>query len=150
MQKKLNYFLITSLILINFSCNDGKKNDVLNSKAPPELKADSIKSKNEIENIERPEKTIIRNLAVDTTKVFGIWTQDSNGPHADFWLTKKSFYVVNYDGDGAMPYVLEKNEITLFYDDYIQKGLITSAENDTLKIKWSDHKNETKYVKFKY
>jgi hypothetical protein len=38
----------------------------------------------EIENIERPEKTIIRNLAIDTTKAFGIWTQDPNGPHAVF------------------------------------------------------------------
>ncbi len=102
----------------------------------------------EIENIERPEKTIIRNLTIDTTKAFGIWTLDPNGPHADFWLTAKSFYVVDYDGDGDRPYILDKNEITIFHNDFVQKGIITSTENNTLKIKWSDIGKEIKYVKF--
>ena len=102
----------------------------------------------EIENINRTKKTIIRNLEIDTTKAFGIWTQDSYGPHADFWLTAKSFYVVDYDGDGAMPYILNKNKITIFYNDFVQTGIITSTETDTLKIKWSDMKKETEYVKF--
>ena len=154
---------------MNISCKNEKKNNVINLENETELKADSVEIYNElansenkkiitiseyntdnskIKNIERPEKTIIRNLAVDTTKVFGIWTQNPNGPHADFWLTKKSFYVVDYDGDGAMPYILDKNEITIFYNDFIQKVIITSTENNILKIKWSDIENETEYVKF--
>ena len=153
MLKKLNYISIFILILISVSCKNEKKNDGLNSSTELELETDSINAYNElanpdkeetftiseyntdnpeIENIKRPEKTIIRNLAIDTTQAFGIWTQDPNGPHADFWLTSESFYVVDYDGD----------------NDFIQKGIITSTKNDTLKIKWSDFDIETEYVKF--
>ena len=155
---------------MSISCKNKKKKDTLNLETETELKTDSVEAYNElantenkktltiseyntdnseIENINRPEKTIIRNLEIDTTKAFGIWTQDPNGPHADFWLTKKSFYIVDYDGDGAMPYILDKNKITVFYNDFIQKGTITSTENDILKIKWSDIDKETEYVKFK-
>ena len=154
---------------MSISCKNEKKNDTLNLNTETELKTDSVEAYNElantekkkiltiseyntdnseIENIERPEKTIIRNLAIDTTKVFGIWTQDPNGPHADFWLTAKSFLVVDYDGDGHMPYILDGNKITIFYNDFIQKGKITSTKNDTLKIKWADIEFETEYVKF--
>ena len=170
MPKKLKYISISILILISFSCKNEKKNDTQNLKTETELKSDSISESfnelaypsngrihtiseyntdnPEIENIKRPEKTIIRNLQIDTTKAFGIWVQDPNGPDADFWLTAKSFYVVDYDGDGAMPYILDKNEITIFYNDFVQKGVITSTENDTLKIKWFDIEKETEYVKF--
>jgi len=34
------------------------------------------------------------------------------------------------------------------YNDFIQKGIITSTENNILKIKWSDIEKETEYVKF--
>ncbi len=68
----------------------------------------------EIKNIKRPNNTIIRNITIDTAQAFGIWTQDPNGPHADFWLTAKSFFVVDYDGDGDMPYILDGNKITVF------------------------------------
>ncbi|WP_298321271.1 hypothetical protein [uncultured Aquimarina sp.] len=165
----MKYILVIALILIGVSCKNEKKNDDLNLKKETESKADSVKAYNElantqnrktltvseyntdnleIENIERPEKTIIRNLTIDTTKAFGIWTQDPDGPHADFWLTAKSFYIVDYDGDGKMPYILDKNQITIFYNNFIQKGVITSTKNDTLKIKWSDIEKETEYVKF--
>lgn len=167
--QKLKIILISSLFLISISCKNEKKNNAPNLETETKLKTDSKYSHNELankenkkiltiseyntdnlelENIERPEKTIIRNLAIDTTRAFGIWIQDPKGPHADFWLTAKSFYVVDYDGDGAMPYILDKNEITIFYNDFIQKGIITSTENDTLKIKWSNFAEETEYVKF--
>ena len=155
MLKKLTYISIFILVLINISCKNERKNDGLNSNVESELKKDSLNSYNElanpdrrenftiseyntdnpeIENIKRPEKSIIRNLAIDTTQAFGIWTQDPNGPHADFWLTSESFYVVDYDGNGEMPYILDKNVITIFYNDFVQKGIITSTTNDTLKI----------------
>ncbi len=155
---------------MSISCKNEQKNDSLNLKTENELQTDSVNAYNElanpqnrktltiseyntdnpeIENIERPEKTIIRNLEIDTTKAFGIWVKDPNGPHADFWLTAKSFYVVDYDGDGKMPYILDKNKISIFYNDFVQKGVITSTETDTLKIKWSDMEKETEYVKFK-
>lgn len=169
MREKLSYLLITSLIVMSISCKNEKKDNIPNLKKETELKIDSLNAYNElansqkrkittiseyntdnleIDNIIRPEKTIIRNLETDTTKLFGIWAQDPNGPHADFWLTAKSFYVVDYDGDGSMPYILDKNKIVIFYNDFVQKGMITSASKDTLKIKWSDIDVETEYVKF--
>ena len=149
---------------MSISCKNENKKDTLNLEAKTELIIDSMEANlnnkkpltnseyntdySGIKNIERPEKTIIRNLAIDTTKAFGIWTQDPNGPHADFWLTEKSFYVVDYDGNAEIPYILDKNEITIFYKDFVQKGIITSTENVTLKIKWSDNEHVTEYVKF--
>jgi len=169
MLKKLNFILILILISFNISCKTEKKNDNLNFKTETKLKTDSVNKNSElattqnqktltiseyntdnaeIENIKRPEKTIFRNLKIDTTQVFGIWAQDPKGPHADFWLTSESFYVVDYDGNSAMPYILDNNKITIFYNDFVQKGEITSTENDTLKIKWNDIDIETEYVKF--
>ena len=119
MMKKLNCISIFFLILICISCKN-EKNNGLNSNTKYELKTDSINAYNElansdkketftiseyntdnseVENIKRPEKTIIRNLEIDTTQAFGIWTQNPDGPHADFWLTSESFYVADYDGD---------------------------------------------------
>lgn len=169
MLKKLYCTSIFILILIGVSCKNENKNNGLYSNAKSELKTDSINAYNElanpykketftiseyntdnpeIENIKRPEKTIIRNLAIDTTQAFGIWAQDPNAPHADFWLSAKHFLVADYDGDGHMPYILDGNKITIFYNDFVQKGTITSTENDTLKIKWAEFDFETKYVKF--
>ena len=169
MLKKLNHISIFILILIIISCKNEEKSNGLNSNTELKLETDSVDAYNElanpdkretftiseyntdnpeIENIKRPEKTIIRNLSIDTTQAFGIWTQDPNGPHADFWLTAKSFLVVDYDGDGHMPYILDGNKITIFYNDFVQKGIITSTKNDTLKIKWSDLDVESEYVKF--
>jgi hypothetical protein len=66
------------------------------------------------ENIDRPEKTLITNPTVDTTRLFQIWTLDPNGPHADFWFKPTELYVVDYDGDGAMPYLLNKDSLQYF------------------------------------
>jgi hypothetical protein len=171
MRKKLNYISILVLILINISCKIEKKNDVPNLKTEMEIKTDSISESYDeiaypsngrihtisefntdieiIKNIKRPEKTIFRNLEIDTTQAFGIWVQDPDGPDADFRLDAESFYVVDYDGNGAMPYILDKNEITIYFNDFIYKGIIKSTQNDTLKIKWSDADFESHYVKFK-
>lgn len=168
MLKKLTYISILTLVLISISCK--KEKDSLNIKAKKGLETDSIsESFNElaypsddrvhtisefntdiksIKNIKRPEKTIIRNLEIDTSQAFGIWVQDPNGPNADFSLDSESFYIVDYDGNGAMPYILEKNEITIFFNDFIYNGIIESTKNDTLKIKWSDADFKSQYVKF--
>ncbi|MBZ9731643.1 hypothetical protein LB467_18305 [Salegentibacter sp. JZCK2] len=166
----MNYKLITFILgLMLFSCKSEENKNSLNSTKELKVKSDSVSAYNElanpqnrktftiseyntdnpeIQNIDRPEKTVIGNLQIDTSQAFGIWTQDPSGPHADFWLTAKSFYVVDYDGDGAMPYILEENKITIFYNDFIQKGTITSTSQDILKIKWSDMDRETEYVRF--
>jgi hypothetical protein len=171
MREKLNYILFSTLILLLVSCKNEKNKENLNLKTKTEFKTDSIsESYNEIaypsngrihtisefntdiksiKNIERPEKTIIRNLEIDTTQAFGIWVQDPDGPNADFRLDSESYYVVDYDGNGAMPYILDGNEITIYFNDFVYNGIIKSTKNDTLIIKWSDADFESKYVKFK-
>jgi hypothetical protein len=101
----------------------------------------------EIKNIDRPSTSTIK-TQLDTTLLFGIWTTDPDGPHADFWLTSKSFLVVDYDGDGAMPYELTDDEIKIYYNDFIQEGKVISVDKDTLKIMWKEYENINKYVKW--
>lgn len=89
-----------------------------------------------IEKVERPKQSKIVNPKFDLNLLFGIWTYDPNGPHADFELTKKSFYVVDYDGNGDMPYIINHDTIKVYYKDYEIVGLIRSVTKDTLKIDW--------------
>lgn len=161
--------LITALVLIGFSCRNTIKQEQVDT-YDVTTQTDSIEAYNElanvakdrihtisvyntddpsIENIKRPEQPIFKNLEIDTSKFFGIWVQYPNSSHADFWITDKSFYIVDYDGNGVMPYVLDGNKITIYYNDFIQKGEIISAETDTLRIKWEDFEEPTEYLEWK-
>ena len=102
-----------------------------------------------IKNIDRPEKSKITNAIFDTTHLFKIWTLYPNGPHADFLFNPTEFYVVDYDGDGAMPYTIDKDSLTIFYNDFIKKGKIVSVLKDTLKIHWNGDERLTEYVEWK-
>ncbi len=101
----------------------------------------------EIKNIDRPNTSTIK-TNIDTTLLFGIWTSDPEGPHADFQLTSKSFYVVDYDGDGDMPYELTDRKIIIYYNDFIQEGKVISVDKDTLKIMWKDFDYINNYVRW--
>ncbi|MBP6302141.1 MAG: hypothetical protein KBB37_02445 [Bacteroidia bacterium] len=101
----------------------------------------------EIKNIDRPSVSIV-STNLDTALLFGIWTNDPDGPHADFWLTNKSFFVVDYDGDGDMPYELKENKLKIYYNDFIQEGKIISVDKDTLKIMWKDFDIISNYVRW--
>jgi len=103
----------------------------------------------DIENIKRPEKTLILNPTIDTTQLFRIWTLDPDGPHADFWIKREYFYVVDYDGNGAMPYELKGDSITIYYNDFIQKGLIKKVTKDSLIIKWNGLDELTGYIEWR-
>ncbi len=99
--------------------------------------------------INRPEKTKITNPTIDTTKLFKIWTLTPDGPHADFWIKSTEFYIVDYDGDGAMQYILDHDRLTIFHNDFIQKGKIVSVSLDTLKILWDASEKPTLYIEWK-
>ena len=150
MRKKITYIIISILVLNNFSCKNGKKNKTLILGLETTPKTDLMdvydSGKRKIESIEPSVKIIFKNLVIHTTKVFGTWTQDPTAPFADFRLSAKSFNVVDFDSD--IPYLLDKNEITVFYKDKSHKEIITSTENDTLKIKWANNSTETEYVRF--
>ncbi|KUJ62097.1 hypothetical protein AR687_08710 [Flavobacteriaceae bacterium CRH] len=100
------------------------------------------------QNIDRPKQSKIIESKFDLALLFGIWTYDPEGPHADFDLTKKSFYVVDYNGDGDMPYIINKDTIKVFYNDYTSVGIIQKATKDTLQINW-DKNGITNYTKWK-
>jgi hypothetical protein len=82
-------------------------------------------------------------------ELFGIWTTDSDGPHADFRLDSSSFYIVDYDGDGDMPYLLIEDSLTIFFNDYISKNKILKADKDSFileseygvarHVRWKDN-----------
>lgn len=152
MRKKITSIIISILVLNNFSCKNEKKNKALILGLETTPKTDLMdvydSGKRKIESIEPSVKIIFKNLEIDTTKLFGTWTQDSTAPFADFRLSAKSFNVVDFESDSDIPYLLDKNEITVFYKDKSHKEIITSTENDTLKIKWANNSTETEYVKF--
>lgn len=97
----------------------------------------------------RPSRPIFKNTQIDTTELFGIWTVDPTGPHADFWLTKDSYYVVDYDGDGDMPYILDGRTITIFFEHGKQVLEILSTSNDTLRTFSKEYKYEALYTRWK-
>jgi hypothetical protein len=97
----------------------------------------------------RPDSTMIINPTIDTSKFFGIWTYDLDGPHADFRIKRTEFYIVDYDGNGSIPYILNQDSIEVFYPDFVQKGRIISVDNDSMIIKWNEPEEETKYYKWK-
>lgn len=103
----------------------------------------------DIVNINRPKRTLISNPIIDTTSLFRIWTKYTDAPHATFVISSKAFYVVDYDGDGSMPYILNRDSLTIYYNDFIQKGRIINVTKDTLTIKWSDTKSSTHYLEWK-
>ncbi|MEO5775923.1 MAG: hypothetical protein ABIQ27_03400 [Flavobacterium sp.] len=94
------------------------------------------------------QKSKITNSAFEKENIFGIWTTDPNGPHADFELTENSFYLVDYDGDGDMSYEINDNKIKIKYPDFEKTGLIKKAENDSLIIYWESGEFTT-YVRWK-
>ena len=150
-------YLLFIFVLLVVSCTkkeSTKKENIENSKIPKTENriVETVSEKNtdikSVQNIDRPKQSKIIKSKFDLNLLFGIWTYDPEGPHADFQLTKKSFYVVDYDGDGDMPYLINQDTIKVYYNDYISVGIIKNATKDTLKIDW-DENGITNYVKWK-
>ena len=152
MRKKITFIIISILVLNNYACKNNKKNKALILGLETTFKTNSITvlnyNKREIKSSEQLKESIFRNLEIDTTKIFGAWTQDPTAPFADFYITAKSFHILDFDSEIGLPYMLDKNQISFFYKGNRHTGMITSTENDTLKIKWTDIDFETKYVRF--
>lgn len=113
---------------------------------------ETISKKNSIvesqQNIENPKRSKIINSKFELELLFGIWTNDPKGPHADFDLNEKYFYVVDYDGNGDMPYIINQDTIKVFYKDFTSIGIINNVTKDSLLIDW-DGNGISKYVKWK-
>lgn len=90
----------------------------------------------------------ISTLAFSESDLFGIWTTDPNGPHADFMINKETYFIVDNDGLSEFPYKIEKDTITISLPDNVTKGIIQKADSDTLVIKW-DFQDPMTYVRWK-
>jgi hypothetical protein len=101
-----------------------------------------------IKNIDRPAQSTV-STDLDTALLFNIWTSDPEGPHADFVFSGKSFFVVDYDGNGDMPYELTGRKLKVYYNDFIQEGDIVSVDKDSLKIRWNDVEGIANYTRWK-
>jgi hypothetical protein len=130
--------LFNVLFLICTSCSN-KPNKELNTSA--------IADTDQFKNIERPTTSVV-NTSLDTTLLYATWTSDPDGPHADFVFSKKSFFIVDSDGDGSMPYYLTDKKLKIFYNDFIQEGEIVYLAKDTLKIRWDQAEMDDSYVKW--
>lgn len=130
----MNRIYILIIILCVVSCNDTtKSNPTKEEKSLSEITPTNMIAVDE-ENISstteqkednhsnndtlRSKKWIIKNLMTDTTNAFGIWTIDNGSPRADFSLTKDSFYIPYYNGDGEILRILDRNEIRIIYRDH--------------------------------
>ncbi len=94
-------------------------------------------------------KSTFKDLAIDTTELFGVWTIDPDSPHADFWLTKDSYYIVDYDGNGHMNYELNGRTLTVFIADDKQVMDIISTSNDTLRTYSNEYEVEYVFTRWK-
>lgn len=90
--------------------------------------------------IRRPDSSTIR-TTLDTALLFRVWVADPGPdvPHADFEISKEHFFVVDYDGDGSMPYRLEDRQLTIYYPTYVAEGEVLLLNKDTLKVMWKDY-----------
>ncbi len=91
-------------------------------------------------------KDLIKTL--DLNLLYGVWAYDITDPHAEFMINKDEFYLADTDGDGSFKYALENNQLKVFYKEATQLGEVIFVSKDSLKIKWKDALDVTKYVRF--
>ncbi len=155
---RLNYFVISiSSLLLTICCGGQSSSDKTtsssdSSKVDEERKIETVSESNtdlaSVANIDRPKTSKIISSKFPIEKLFGIWTYDPTGPHADFVLDKEKYFIVDYDGDGDMPYILNHDTLTVYFNDTVSKGLIKKATKDSLTVSW-DSREDTYYVRWK-
>ncbi|MFY0605610.1 MAG: hypothetical protein JXR10_02775 [Cyclobacteriaceae bacterium] len=96
----------------------------------------------------RPSQPVFRNLQIDTSKLFGVWTIDASFPNADFLIDKDKYYIADFDGDPYIPYILEGDSLTLFFEWGKETSRISLPTSDLLMML---NKNglTTRYERFK-
>jgi len=137
--KRYIFILSTISLIILSSCN--KKAESVTEEIEQQVEttapaADTV-TKSPAPKTERPKKSVVE-TSLNTKLLFNTWVIDPEGPHADFVLSPKSFYVADYDGDGDMPYILNGNKLTIYYEDSVQEVEILSVSENKLVMKWKD------------
>jgi|GEM_PF-5349693 len=80
----------------------------------------------------RPSRPILRNLQVDTSLLFGVWANEHSAPNAAFLIDKDKYYIADFDGDPYVPYILEGDSLTLFFEWGEQTSRISLPTPDLL------------------
>lgn len=144
-------FILSALSLIILS-SCSKKAESVPEETEPQVETTAQPANTITEapapKIERPKKSVV-GTSLNTKLLFNTWVIDREGPHADFVLSPKSFYVVDYDGDGDMPYILNGNKLSIYYEDSVQEAEILSVSATTLVMKWKDSEEPVTYEVWK-
>jgi hypothetical protein len=96
----------------------------------------------------KPESSSIEHSKFPMDSIMGIWAVDPNGPHADFEINKNYYFLVDYEGDANMIYIIINDTIVVYLKDIISRGIISKACSDSLQIVWDNQENTT-YVRWK-
>ncbi len=70
--------------------------------------------------------------------ILGIWTTDTNGPHADFVIDTAYFMMVDHEQPAEYRYEISDDSIFVHLDGFVSKGRILGATGKTLVINWKD------------
>jgi hypothetical protein len=139
---------------ISIEPEETKKSDSV-SQQIEEISKEKLEKKVTEEKVESTTTNIIAfqpefiNIEVDTSQLFGIWTQDPTGPHADFMLTDKSYYIVDSEVDGNMNYILEGKILKIITNDGDYSYEIISTGTDSLVMANTEYGIEMVYTKWK-
>ncbi|CAL2092305.1 exported hypothetical protein [Tenacibaculum sp. 190524A05c] len=113
-----------------------------------------VSCKNHIDNSkekEVPLNFIKKKENINLTLLYGVWAYDITDPHAVFSIDEKEFFIVDSDHLGnskTYAYVVKENTLELEDENLIKSIRIISLTKDSLKIKWNDNEEMTRYVRF--
>jgi len=96
----------------------------------------------------RPSRPVFRNLQVDTSELFGVWANEHSYPNAAFLIDQKKYYIADFDGDPFVPYILDGDSLTLFFEWGEQTSRISLPTPDLL-IMSSENGLTSQYERFK-
>jgi hypothetical protein len=91
------------------------------------------------------EPTDLQGAKIDTTLLYGVWDSERGGD-ADFRITKKEFYLVDFFETSE--YKIEGNKIEIKGSEFFQNGEILKMSEDSLKIRWIEQDIIVDYWKF--
>lgn len=114
-------------------------------KSKGKLPASGLNQENLPQN---PEISSINREKFPVDSILGVWTVDPNGPHADFEINKKYYFLVDFEGNANVVYTIKSDTISVYLKDNISKGIILKARSDSLQIAW-DNQDLTTYVRWK-
>lgn len=131
--KKLLSIIITLLLFL--ACAKDQKKDAAQNNA------DSLATKHEdivASKKTSPTQDNISSPKFDTKLLYGTWTINNDGPHADFKLNEKSLYIVDSEDGGEHDYRISHDSLIVKYEDYNAVGIIKKSVKDTLVINWDN------------